>query len=56
MKKFVYIMLKNKEIVFECFAENILNADKMFEEKGLGNPVKLSHIGCQIVSNDETTS
>lgn len=35
-------------IVFEVDAENILEADKAFEEHTGKDPAKLPHIGCSI--------
>jgi len=50
MNKYIYTDNLKKEVVFECEAENILAADKKYEEKTGKNPVKQSFIGCQIIN------
>ncbi|MBI2446741.1 MAG: hypothetical protein HYV51_02905 [Parcubacteria group bacterium] len=36
------------KVVFECVAKDILEADKMYQEKTGKNPEKQNHIGCSI--------
>lgn len=36
------------KVVFECVAGDILEADKLYEEKTGKNPEKQPHIGCSI--------
>jgi hypothetical protein len=36
------------EIIFECTARCILEADKLYEEKTGNNPEKQNHVGCSI--------
>lgn len=53
LKKFIYRdNFKNREIVFECFAKDILEADKLFEEMTGLNIVKNSNIACEIINNE----
>ena len=40
----------NPEIVFKCFASDILEADKLYEAEKNINPGKQPYIGCQIFS------
>lgn len=47
MNKYVYTDNSKKEIVFVCEAENILEADKLYEETTGFNVVKQSYIGCE---------
>ena len=51
MKKFIYHdNTKNGEIVFECEADDILIADKMYEKARNEKPVKQPFIGCEIIN------
>ncbi len=36
------------QIVFECIATGILEADKLYQEKTGKNPEKQPHVGCSI--------
>lgn len=36
------------EVIFECVAKDILEADKMYQEKTGKNPEKQTYIGCSI--------
>ena len=36
------------KVVFECVAKDILEADKMYQEKTGKNPEKQSYVGCSI--------
>jgi hypothetical protein len=48
-REFIYIDYnKNKEIVFQCVATDILEADRLYEEKFNINPIEQTHIGCAI--------
>lgn len=48
-RKFIYRDNHDeRKIVFECTAENITDADKMYEEKFNIKPEKQSHIACSI--------
>jgi len=55
LKKFIY--RDNKEypgrIIFECVADDILNADKQYETATGNNPEKQTHIGCEIISIED---
>ncbi|MBI2035570.1 MAG: hypothetical protein HYT12_02710 [Candidatus Liptonbacteria bacterium] len=46
--KYTYIDYKTKEIVFECVTDNILEADKQYEDAIGKNPAKQSGVGCAI--------
>lgn len=49
LNKFTYRdNLAGGEIVFECIAEDILEADRLYQEKTGKNPENQSHIGCSI--------
>ena len=49
LKKYVYRdNSAGRKIVFECVAEDILEADKMYEEKTGRNPEKQSYVDCSI--------
>lgn len=37
-----------RKIIFECTAENILEADKMYEAATGKNPEKQNHVGCSV--------
>ncbi len=43
-----YFDYKSKEIVFECVAEDILEADKKYMEVTGSDPRKQNNIGCSI--------
>ncbi len=53
MKKFTYIdYTKNREIIFTCEADSILEADKMlFKETGI-KAEKNSNIGCEFKNQE----
>jgi hypothetical protein len=36
------------KVVFECVAKDILEADKMYQEKTGKNPEKQNYVGCSI--------
>ena len=36
------------KVVFECVAKNILEADKLYQEKTGKNPEKQDYVGCSI--------
>ena len=44
----------NGKIVFQCTAENILDADKLYEEKTGQRVEKQMYIGCSIKREDES--
>jgi hypothetical protein len=48
LKKYTYTDNKtpNKNIIFECEAFDILEADKKYQEETKNNPNKQNHIGC----------
>ena len=49
--KFVYVDNSNyppAKVIFEYVADSILEADKAYEDVTGQDPVKQSHIGCQI--------
>ena len=49
LKKYIYRDNSAEgEIIFECVAKDILEADKMYEEKTGKNPEKQNYIGCSI--------
>ena len=49
LRKFIYQdNHDNRKIIFECLAENINEADKLYEEKTGIKPEKQSHIACEI--------
>ena len=43
------------KVVFECVAKDILDADKMYQEKTGKNPEKQSYIGCSIEKIESDT-
>ena len=48
-KKFTYRdNSKGGIIIFECLAENILEADKKYQEKTGNDPEKQMYVGCSI--------
>jgi len=55
--KFIYydhsISIEGK-IIFECVANNILEADKMYQEKVGKNPEKQNYVGCSSEKLDAT--
>ena len=51
MPTFIYVdnsNYPNKVVVFECEAEKLTEADKLYEKATSKNPIKQSHIGCMI--------
>ncbi len=42
-----------RKVVFECMANDILEADKLYEETTGNNPEKQSYIGCSIEKLDK---
>jgi hypothetical protein len=42
-----------RKVIFECVANNILEADKLYEEKTGNNPEKQNHVGCSIEKIDK---
>jgi hypothetical protein len=49
LNKFTYINhSKNDEVLFECVAKSILDADKMYQEKTGQNPERQNFVGCFI--------
>ena len=51
MSKFIYLNNKEKppQVIFETICEDILHADKKFEEATKLNPEKCPWIGCRIL-------
>ncbi len=49
-KKYVYRNNSDNEheIIFECEAEDILEADKLYKEKMGNDPAKQNFVGCEI--------
>ena len=45
---YTYTDYKSKEIIFECIAEDILEADKKYMETTGNDPSKQNNIGCSI--------
>ena len=46
-QKFVYVDYnKNREVIFECVAKSINEADAAYQEKTGQNPSKQNHVGC----------
>ena len=43
-----------KKIVFQCIAENILEADKLYEKATGKDVTKQSYIGCEIGCEPQT--
>lgn len=50
MKKFIYTDHKVEKIVFECEAEDILEADKLLKLQLNVEAVKSPWIGCQVIN------
>lgn len=48
MKTYIYKDYKTNKIVFQCQANNILEADKLYEAATGHNIVKQPYIGCYI--------
>jgi hypothetical protein len=49
MKKYIYHdNSKNGEVVFSCYADDILEADKKYEKQMKKKVAKQSFIGCEI--------
>ena len=49
LRKFIYRdNSANREVIFECIAKDILEADKLYEEKTGKNPEKQNNVGCSI--------
>jgi hypothetical protein len=46
MKKFVYTDHLTEEMVFECLASSILEADKLYKEETEQDVSKQCHVGC----------
>lgn len=38
--------------VFECIAENILDADKLYREATKQDPVKQPYVGCEVAPSE----
>ena len=56
MKHYKYTDHKNgNNIVFECDAESILDADKLYQEKIGKHPQKQAYVGCEVISNGTST-
>lgn len=52
MPKYIYRDKREvpPKIVFECEAENILEADALYRAAGHGDPVKQPYVGCEAVA------
>jgi hypothetical protein len=50
LRKYIYWdqSKKPREIIFECTAHGILEADKLYEEVTGDNPEKQSYVGCEV--------
>jgi len=57
-KKYIYRdnRTNGHNMVFECIAENILEADKRYEIATGNKPEKQSYIGCEIIRIEEKSS
>ncbi len=54
MNKYTYCDNSAKgEVIFECVAENILEADKLYEAATGKNPEKQNHVGCSVEKIEE---
>lgn len=49
MKKYAYRDKRKSppELVFECEADNILEADALYRAAGHGDPAKQPYVGCE---------
>lgn len=58
LKKYIYRDNRTNEhkTVFECVAEDILEADKRYEAATGHKPEKQSYIGCEIIFIEEKSS
>lgn len=48
-RHFTYVnYLKNREVIFECEAKNILEADELYKKAIGKDPAKQSDVGCTV--------
>jgi hypothetical protein len=53
LKKYIYRdNTAASQILFECTAKNILEADKMYQEKTGQKPEQQGHVGCSVEKID----
>lgn len=53
MKTYIYTDNVKKKVLFECQADDILEADKLFQQHTGLDPVKERGVGCEVLKDSK---